>query len=520
MISLDSLPAEARQAVRDLQADKARLEQLVQDQVKLLQLQDEKIRLLNIRLWGPKADKLSPAQAALLFDEASVTVAEVQKEAELPAAEKDAPVPQARKPRLHHPGREKLPEHLERREVIIPCHPKDCHCEKCGVELPVIGYETSEELGCEPAKFFVQVTKREKRGSHCHAEQGVTTAPAPARIVPKGKLSNAFIIEALVQKYQQHLPVYRQCAALADNHGIELSRKTVTDALLAAGELLRPVVRTQAAELLRGTYVQADETTVPVQTGQKAGRNHRAYFWEFSQPGGLVVFDFQMGRGRAGPAAFLKGFRGTLQCDGYAAYDDLGEGIVYAACLAHIRREFVEAAKLAPQNPLPPEIVERIGQLYAVEEKARQAGVDATQRQALRQDQSAPILAALKARLVEIRQQIQPGGKLAQACDYALGQWSRLEVYLTNGIVEIDNNWCEGGLRPLVLGRKNWLHLGSPEAGPKVAAIASIVETCRRLDINLRAYLTSVLSKLGDWPINRVAELTPTAWRAAQVKAS
>ena len=127
-------------------------------------------------------------------------------------------------------------------------------------------------------------------------------------------------------------------------------------------------------------------------------------------------------------------------------------------------------------------------------------------------------MAALKTRLVEIRQQIPPGGKLAQACDYALGQWSRLEEYLADGALEIDNNWCEGAMRPLALGRKNWLHIGSPEAGPKVAAIASIVETCRRLDINLRAYLTDVLPKLGDWPSHRVAELTPTAWKAAQQK--
>ena len=113
-----------------------------------------------------------------------------------------------------------------------------------------------------------------------------------------------------------------------------------------------------------------------------------------------------------------------------------------------------------------------------------------------------------------------PGGKLAQACDYALGQWSRWEEYLRDGEVEIDNNWCEGSMRPLALGRKNWLHVGSPEAGPKIAAIASIVETCRRLDINLREYLLEVLPKLGEWPISRVGELTPTAWKAAQAKKS
>jgi len=350
----------------------------------------------------------------------------------------------------------------------------------------VIGYETREELACEPAKFWVRVIQREKRGSHCEEEQGVATAPAPMQVVPKGKLSNEFIIEVLVRKYQLHLPVYRQCAALVEDHGIDLSRKTLTDAILAAGSLLGAVVRAQRLELLAGGYIQADETTMPCQTGEKAGRNHRAYMWEFSQPSGIVVFEFQMGRGREGPQEFLKGFRGKLQSDGYAAYDKLGEGIVYVGCMAHAWRGFVDAVKVAPLDPLPQEIITRFAELYAVEKNAREGSLGPEARLALRQAKSVPVMAALKTRLVEIRQQIPPGGKLAQACDYALEQWSRLEEYLSDGRIEIDNNWCEGAIRPLALGRKNWLHVGSPEAGPKIAAIASIVETCRRLDINLR----------------------------------
>jgi transposase len=523
MISLDSLPTQVRQAFEALQArvdglaglpaEVARLQQIIE-------LQNQKIRLLNIKLWGPKSETISPAQTALLFDEASVTSAEIQQEADLPAEQKENPLPKAKRPRPNHPGREKLPEHLERREVIIPCHPKDCLCDQCGAERPVIGFDRSEELVCDPATFHVRVVLREKRGSHCQEEPGVATAPAPAKIVPKSKLSDEFIIDALAKKYQQHTPVYRQCAVLSDNHGIDLSRATLTASILAAGGLLRAVVRAQAHELRKSSYLQADETPVPVQTGETPGRNHRAFIWEYGQPGGPVVFDFQMGRGREGPERFLMGFRGTLQCDGYAAYDKLGEDIVYAGCMAHARRGFIEANKLSPQNPLPLEIIQTMGQLYAVEEKARQAGLGPAERQALRQRQSAPVMAALKLRLVEIRQQIPPGIKLAQACDYALNQWSRLEVFLTNGLVEIDNNWCEGAMRPLALGRKNWLHIGSAEAGPKVAAIASIVETCRRLDINLRAYLKDVLPKLGDWPANRVAELTPAAWKAAQAKKS
>jgi len=504
--ALETLPAAARQAVESLQSENARLR-------RILELKDEQIRLLNFQMFGPKSDQLSPAQKQLLLAEVSLTAAEVDREAQLPAAQKAAP--KAKIPRPHHPGREPLPAHLERREVILPCRPEDCQCARCGAQRPVIGYETREELACEPAKFFVRVVKREKRGAHCLEEQGVASAPLPDQIVPKGKLANEMIIELLVNKYQQHLPIYRQQAELAENHGIELSRKTLTDAVLAAGSLLQAVVGAQRRELLAGSYLQADETPLPCQTPEKTGRNHRAYLWEYSVPGGVVVFDFQMGRSRAGPKEFLQGFRGILQCDGYSAYADLGPGIAYAGCLAHARRGFVDAAKVAPLDPLPPEVGAQFGELYAIERTARTAGLDSAQRLALRQQKSVPLMAALKERLVAIRQQIAPGGALAKACDYTLGQWGRLEVYLTDGRIEADNNWCEGGLRAIVLGRKNWLHVGSEQAGPKVAAIASIVETCRRLDINLRQYLNDVLPRLGQWPINRVAELTPTAWQTA-----
>jgi transposase len=509
----DSSSSDLRQALELARGEVARLQRVVQ-------LKDEQIRLLNFRLFGPKSEKLSPAQIPLLLQEISVMSGEVEQEAERPEAQKPAPQSKPGQSRSAHPGRDQLPEHLERREEVLPCCPQDCHCAKCGAERPVIGYETREELACEPAKFWVRVIKREKRGSHCLEEQGVATAPAPAQIVPKGKLSNEFIIEVLVRKYQLHLPVYRQCAALVEDFGIELSRKTLNDAILAAGSLLRPVVGALRLELLAGGYIQADETTMPCQTGERTGRNHRAYIWEFSRPGGIVVFEFEMGRSREGPREFLRGFRGKLQSDGYAAYDKLGEGIVYVGCAAHVRRGFVDFAKVSPLDPLAPEILARFGELYAVEKEARDAGLGPEARLALRQAKSVPVLNALKARLREIRQQITPGGKLAQACDYALGQWSRLEEPMRDGLLQIDNNACEGSMRPLALGRKNWLHVGSPEAGPKIAAIASIVETCRRLDINLRDYLRDVLPKLGDWPITRVGELTPTVWKTAQAKKS
>jgi transposase len=518
MTAPNSSSPDLRQALQAAELENRRLQQALADKDRLLQLRDEQIRLLNFRLFGPKGEKLSPQQIQLLFQEVSVMAGEVEQEADRPEAQKPVRLPQGAKPRASHPGREPLPEHLERREEILPCSPQDCRCAKCGAQRPLIGYETREELAYEPAKFWVRLIKREKRGAHCLEEQGVATAPAPAQIVPKGKLSNQFIVEVLVRKFQLHLPVYRQCAALLEDFGIDLSRKTINDAILAAGDLLRPLVGAMRLELLSGGYIQADETTMPCQTGERTGRNHRAFVWEFSRPRSIVVFEFQLGRGREGPRDFLKGFRGKLQSDGYAAYDKLGEGIVYVACAAHVRRGFVDAAKVAPLDPVPAEILARFGELYGVEKEAREAGLGPEARRALRQAKSVPIMSALKSRLTEIRQQIAPGSKLAQACNYALGQWSRLEEYLTDGQLECDNNSCEASIRPLALGRRNWLHVGSAEAGQKVAAIASIVETCRRLDINLREYLLDILPRLGEWPVNRVGELTPTAWKATRAK--
>lgn len=506
-LELDNLPTAARQAFDALQDEIQRL-QLV------IRIKDEQIRLLHLAKFGLKADKLSQNQLCFLNEEVVVAAAEVEREADLP--EKDKPLPRAKAPRSNHPGRADLPAHLERREEIIPCCPEDCRCSKCGEERPVIGYEVREELDCVPAQYFVRVIKREKRGSHCLEEQGVAVAPAPLQILPKSKLSDAFIIEALAAKFQQHKPVYRQCAMLLEDHGIDLSRQTLNEGILRAAELLIPVNRAMAAELLAGDYIQADETTVPCQDHLTKGKNHRAYLWEYSVPAGTVVFQFAMGRGRAGPREFLKGFRGILQCDGYGVYADLGEDIIFLACLAHIRRGFVDAGKLAPEDPLPPAVVRQFDRLYAVERQAKEQNLDEAGRLALRQSQSKPIMDALKMRILEVRQQVTPGSKLAKACDYAVGQWSRMEVYLEHGQVEIDNNWCEGAMRPIALGRKNWLHLGDESAGPKIAAIISIVETCRRLNIPLRAYLRDILPKLGDWPINRVAELTPRAWKTAQ----
>lgn len=495
---------------------RAGVERFVAAQTARLELENralrEHVRLLQIRKFGPSSDKLSDLQLDLLEREPFVTREEVQ--AEVRRAESS---PAARTPRVpcedrRHPGREPLPAHLERRIEIIHVPGGQCACEHCGKHRPVLGYEVSEYLEMEPIKFFVREVRREKLGA-CACQDGVVCAPVPVRILPKSKLGDELIVELIDQKFGLHVPVYRQCEAIFRNAGVDLSRQTVCSVMGAAGGLLVPIVGVLKEDLLRGGYVQADETRFGVQTHEKPGKNHTAQIWQYGRPGGPVVFDFRMSRGRAGPSAFLKGFQGYLQSDGYQVYRELGPGITYLGCLSHVRRKFVEAHKLAPQDPLPREIVDLLGEVYAVEAEAREAGATTEQRHQLRQARSKALMERLHARIEATQRTALPKSMLGRACKYALGQWKRVLVYLEDGRLEIDNNWAENAIRPVVLGRKNFLHIGSEWMGPNLAAIWTIYGTCQRLGKNPRAYLRSVLPRLGDWPISRVAELSPLVWQ-------
>ena len=218
---------------------------------------------------------------------------------------------------------------------MIPCAPEQCHCAHCGQPTTVIGYEKSEQLDVEPAKYFVLVTKREKRACR-HCEQGgVATAPAPARIIEKGLVSDRVVIDTVIAKYSDHLPLYRQSVMLERETGLEISRATLDGWVMTVGGLLIPMAAAMGRELVRGTYIQADETPVDVQMHDRRGKNHQAYLWQYGRPGGSVVFDFRLGRGREGPKKFLGGFDGLLQTDGYAAYEKVGgPKMVHAACWA------------------------------------------------------------------------------------------------------------------------------------------------------------------------------------------
>jgi transposase len=270
-------------------------------------------------------------------------------------------------------------------------------------------------------------------------------------------------------------------------------------------------------ELLSGGYIQADETPVPVQMQDGRGKNHQGYLWQYGRPGASTVFDFRTGRGRDGPKQFLGSFEGILQTDGYAAYEGTGGvKMVHAACWAHARRKLFEALKLSPEDRLAAQLVARVDELFAIDAEARNQGMDHAARHVLRQERSRTLLDILRGQLEAARQAVLPSSALGTAVNYTLSLWPKLTCFLDHPELELSNNIAENSMRPLVLGRKNWIHVGSEAAGPKVAAILSVFESCRRLKISVRHYLGSVLPGLANTSIQRVSQYTPAAWAISQ----
>ena len=258
-----------------------------------------------------------------------------------------------------------------------------------------------------------------------------------------------------------------------------------------------------------------DETPVDVQMHDGRGKNHKAFLWQYGRPGGGTVFDFRLGRDRAGPKQFLKNFHGILQTDAYQAYDKVGgEGMVHAGCWTHARRGFANVLKLNPGDPVATPIVDKISALFAVDAEAREQGLSVEARHRLRQQKAPELLEKIKAAIEAAKPGALPGGALENACQYAIGIWPRLICFLEYPELELSNNLAENSMRPVVLGRKNWIHIGSPQAGSKVAAILSVIETCRRLKVSARDYLSAVLPGLANTRLQRLPDLTPTAWTA------
>ena len=471
----------------------------------------EELRQFRVKVLGPKSETLSDLQLELLADqEPGATLDEV--EAETQRAPLTAAPPRERKP---HPGRQRLPENLPRIEEVVRCAEQTCR--QCGAETALIGYDESEQLDVEPARHFVRVIKREKRACRCCEKGAIAMAPLPPRIVEKGLASDRVVVETVVAKYADHLPLYRQAAILEREAGLEIGRATLDGWVMRVGELLEPVVAAMRQDLLRASYLQADETIVPVQMHDKRGADHQAYLWQYGKPGGETVFDFRMGRGREGPRKFLGAWEGILQTDGYQAYDGVGgPKLVHVGCWAHARRKFVDAVKVNRDDAEAVRMVMRMDALFLVDRDARKKQMTVEERLASRRRHAEEWADEIRQECVNLRASVLPKSALGQAVGYTLNMWPKLRRVFDYAEVELSNNLAENSMRPVALGRKNWLHVGSAKAGPKVAAILSVVESCRRLRVPVRDYLLDVLPGLDSRKLSAIARLTPANWSVAR----
>ena len=475
-----------------------------------IQALQEELRRERIAKYGPPSETLSNLQLELLEEEPGVAAEEVEAE-----SGREHVAPEDRRDRKPHPGRQRLPQTLPRVEDVVACAERNCR--QCGAETAVIGYDESEVLDVEPARYFVRVVRREKRACRgCEGATVVMPAAAP-RIVEKGLASDRVVVETVVAKYCDHLPLFRQAAILEREAGLTLSRATLDGWVMRVGELLQPVVGAMRRELLAEGYLQADETIVPVQMHDKRGADHQAYLWQYGQPGGTTVFDFQLGRGREGPVKFLGQWEGILQTDGYAAYDRVGgPKLVHVGCWAHARRKFVDAVKLNPQDGDSVKMVTRMDALFLVDRGARQLGLSAAERHDYRRLHAMDWLDEIHRECRSLSKAVLPKSALGQAVAYTLNMWPKLRRCFDYGQVELSNNLAENSMRPVALGRKNWLHVGSAKAGPKVAAILSVIESCKRLGIPVKEYLTDILPGMADRTTAEAALLTPARWAAAR----
>jgi transposase len=475
---------------------------------------------LKHRLYGRSSEKVDPSQLemALQIDAAAAAAAECSVTVppglnEAPDAEVVAPAPKKRRP--NHHGRVPLPAHLER--VRTEIHPEDLTCPCCSGELRRLGEETSEELGLRPAQFYVRQTVRVKYACPRCQDQ-IVRPELPEKLFERGLAGADVVAHVLVSKYGDHLPLHRQ-EMICRRQGVSLDKATMCDWVDRSADLLRPVVAALRRAVLAGPVAHADETPILYLISGERG-SFRGWLWVYANLQGEVFYDFSRTRSRQWPDAVLAEYRGYLVVDGYTGYDAVlaRDGVVYVACWAHARRKFRDALKTDPQPAAV--ILKAIGEMYKVEQQAREEGLEAEAVLALRQSRTAPLLEDLEAYLRALLPSVLPKSPLGKAVQYTLARWPALKVFAGDGRVPIDNNSAERAMRKVALGRNNWLFAGNETGGERAAVIYSLIETCGRLGINPHDYLTDVLQRVGSHPQSRVAELTPLGWLAAKATAA
>ena len=462
---------------------------------------DHELSQLKRLVFGTKSERFVPVSTSEqlpLFERAGGSTPEFGAEA-LPVH-----ILRPRRTRRKKPVRQVLPSHLPREVIVI-------EPDEDTTDLKKIGQQVTETLDYRRARLVVIRRVRPKYVDPGDEDCGVVIGSLPTRPIDKGMAEAGLLAHVVIEKYVDHLPLYRQVQRLR-REGITLSESTMGGWIAQSATLLDPLYEALTDEVLKSGYIQADETPIPVQDPQKKRTTHRGYYWVYHAPGSaLVVMDYQRGRSRDGPVAFLEGYRGALQSDGYAAYDgfDDRQEITTYACWAHARRYFHEALSSAPD--LAAQALEWIGRLYDLERVLREGDASPQRRRRQRQEQALPVLKRFKQWLDT--QTGLPKSPWGKAVGYSLNRWNKLCRYVADGRIEIDNNGVENAIRPIALGRKNYLFAGSHEAAQRAAVIYSLLATCKKHEVNPQLWLCDVLSRIPTHPMRRVHELLPHHWK-------
>ncbi|MGH8077122.1 MAG: IS66 family transposase [Lysobacter sp.] len=477
---------------------------IIHREARIAALTAEIARLRRVQ-FAARSEKMDPTQRALFDESMAADIAAV--EAELAALQAPAvEAPASTSPR-QAPKRRALPEHLPRIETRHAL--AACTCGQCGQALVHIGDHVSEKLSCKPLQFFV---RRDVYPQYaCRGCETVTAVPVAPTVIERGIAAPDLLAQVLVAKYVDHLPLYRQEAIYARS-GVELSRSTLAEWIGACGVALQPLVDRLRTELKQDRILHADETPVAM-LEPGAGKTRRSYLFAYRSGSGppIVVFDFCTSRSGEHARRFLGEYRGALMVDDYAGYKALfAQGVTELGCWAHARRKFFDL-HAASGSALAREALARIAGLYRIEAQAKAMTHEA--RHAHRQQQAVPQLQALKAWLEELRPQVAGNSGTAKAMDYTLRRWTALARYVDDGAHPIDNNPIENAIRPIALGRKNWLFAGSETAGRRAAAIMSLLATAKANGHEPHAWLTDVLTRLPTTLDRDIKTLLPHRWQ-------
>lgn len=466
--------------------------QVLREQMRDYEYLKNELAQLKRMIFGSKSERYIPQDKSQLSLELDIEVPEIPETEQI--------IVKRKKNDKKKPVRTELPSHLYREEIII-------EPEAIAEGSKRIGEVVTEILEYTPGKVYVKKYIRPKYANP--GGEGITIANMPSLPIHRGNFGPGLISHLLTGKFVDHLPFHRQTKQFK-REGIHLAESTINDSFASVCRLLQPLYDVQRNRIQSSNYLMADETPVPVLSKLKKNSTHRGYFWVYySPPDSQVYFEYQTGRNQQYPKDFLVNFKGALQTDGYNAYDnfDKRNGITGLACMAHARRYFDKALKNDPKRA--GYALEKIQLLYKIERKAKDEEMDFIGRKKLRQEKALPILKEIEQWLIDQKPAVMPESAIGKAIGYTLKLWPRLTGYINDGKYEIDNNWVENTIRPVALGRKNYMFAGSHEGAKRAAMMYSFFGSCQKNNINPYLWLKKVLEVIPEYKVNRLEELLP-----------